>query len=369
MISFGIEEEFMLLDRESLSPVGEGATALVSLARTASLAPFAAKEYLASQVEHSSPVFTDLDTARHQLLAFRRRLGEIAAERGLVAGSTGTPFLTTAPQDLAPGDRYARVTDEVRGVGSDHQINGLHIHVAVPSRDAGVEALNRVRAWIPTLLALAGNSPFWRAEDTGFSSWRSIHLRRWGTTGCPPVFADAADYDRRIAQLVGIAGTIDVQTIAWNARLSEQHPTLEFRVFDAQLSADDSVLFAALARALVATALDEAERGIAPLDTPPELLDAGLWHAGRDGFSGLLLDPRTNELTGGPAVVRALVEAIAPRLHETGDFGLVQDGIAARLGAGNGADRQRAAYRANGTRGIRTLLESTLVPQPVLGLA
>ena len=112
-------------------------------------------------------------------------------------------------------------------------------------------------------------------------------MRRWVTGGCPPVFADAADYDRRLAALVGVGGTVDVETVAWNARLSEHYPTIEFRVFDAQLEAADSVMLAALARGLVERAIADDAEPMPAVDS--ELLDASLWHAARDGMTDQLV--------------------------------------------------------------------------------
>ena len=340
MQTFGLEEEFMLIDPGSLEPVPEAREILDSLRR--SVGTDGTKEFLASQVEHSSRVFSTLAEALADLRDFRGRLAATAAERGLAAASVGVPFQTTPYPLLTPGDRYEEVEHEFRSVVADHQVNGLHVHVHVPDREAGVRALNRVRAWIPVLLALSGNSPFWRGSDTGFCSWRSIILRRWVTAGCPPHFEDAADYDRRLRQLVGVGGTVDVETVAWNARLSEHWPTLEFRVFDAQLDAEDSVLLAALARGLVAVALDDDDSPAAP---PPELLDASLWHAARDGIGGALLHPVTGTLEPARTVVDAMVDRARQRLELSSDLEFVTEGLDRLFRDGTGAQRQRAAHQ------------------------
>lgn len=342
-MTFGLEEEFMLVDPGSLEPVPEAREILESLRRDASAGADGTKEFLASQVEHSSRVFSTLPEALTEITAFRDRLAATAAERGLGAASVGVPFQTTPYPLLTPGDRYEEVEHEFRSVVADHQVNGLHVHVHIPDRESGVRALNRVRPWIPVLLALSGNSPFWRGADTGFCSWRSIILRRWVTAGCPPVFEDAADYDRRLRQLVGVGGTVDVETIAWNARLSEHWPTLEFRVFDAQLDAADSVLLAGLARGLVATALDEDDAA-SPSAPPPELLDASLWHAARDGIDGSLVHPFTGEMVPARVVVDAMLERIRQRLEIADDLDFVTAGLDRLFRDGTGAQRQRAAH-------------------------
>jgi carboxylate-amine ligase len=250
--------------------------------------------------------------------------------------------------------RYHEIAASYRALVPDHQINGLHIHVAVPSRDAAIQAMNRLRPWLPALLALSANSPFWDGRDTGFDSWRSIHFRRWTTSGAPPHFRDAAEYDARVGMLRGVGGTTDAGTLNWGARPSERFPTVEIRVCDAQLNADATVALAALVRGLVSSE-HAAESAI-----PPELLDASLWHAARDGLSGDLVDPRTSLLSQAESVVEACVEAAAPGLELHGDAVEVASAVAEILSTGNGANRQRLAYRRGGLAGLASLLRREL---------
>ena len=133
--------------------------------------------------------------------------------------------------------------------------------------------MNQVRYFLPHLLTLSTSSPFWRGFDTGYASWRTVLLRRWTTAGLPSPFLDADDYDRRVSRMIGVGGTKDRALIAWDVRLSEHLPTIEFRMADAQLDAETSLTIAALCRALVTHALekpsttDAAARASA--DAPP----------------------------------------------------------------------------------------------------
>ena len=341
--TFGLEEEFMLVDPVTLMQRPRAEAVLARL-----IASPAAHEFLASQIEHASPVFSEVATALAELKGFRRALHETAHNQGLAVYSAGMPFQAADYPTLTDDPRYERVRESFREVIADHQVNGLHVHVAVPSREVGVRVLGRIRPWLPTLLALSGNSPFWRGVDTGFASWRTIMMRRWVTGGCPPLFADAADYDRRAAQLVGIGGTVDIETVAWNLRLSEHYPTIEFRVFDAQLDAADSVLLAALARGLVDRAV--ADEGMP--SAAPELLDAALWHAARDGLTDHLVDTATGELVPARSAVEMLVGYAA--LSES-DERFVREQLDRVWAEGNGAMRQRAAFAENGLAGLSAL--------------
>ena len=130
---------------------------------------------------------------------------------------------------------------------------------------------------------------------------------------------DAADYDARLGRLVGVGATVDTATVAWYARLSETFPTLEVRVADAQLEPAPALLLTALTRALVATGVAEAEAGAPPWSLEPELLDAALWHASRDGIRGELLGSHHPAAGAGPAGDRRAAGLRGRRTEAAGD--------------------------------------------------
>lgn len=357
MVRFGIEEEFMLLDPWRLSPVPRAESLRELLAQDAVLGEYVNHEFLASQIEFSSPICTGLDDALSHLGAFREALGSLSARYDAVAAGTGMPFDTGIDPPLTPDARYARVRSDIRAMVNDHQINAVHVHVEVEDRDAGIRALNGVRPWLPLLLALGTNSPFWKGADTGFGSWRCLLLRRWGVAGVPPHFRDAEDYASRTQRLVRSGAVLDLPTIAWGARLSEKYPTIEVRVFDAQLRAQDTVLLAALARGLVATVTAEHHTSIA--EYPHELLDAALWLAARDGTTNGIFDALSGDIVPAREAVAGLMSFIGDALDESGDRDEVERQLQRVLTHGTGAERQRAAHRASGQPGLAALFSMT----------
>lgn len=91
---------------------------------------------------------------------------------------------------------------EARLLVDEQLICGMHVHVGVPDRETGVAVLNRLRVWLPTLLALSANGPLWDGRDTGFASWRTIIFGRWPVSGPAPYFAGLADYEARADALL-----------------------------------------------------------------------------------------------------------------------------------------------------------------------
>ena len=363
--TFGIEEELQFLDPETLRPANVAADVYASLMDSPEWRDVTHKEFLASQVEHASVVFTSLDDARTALLGFRRFVADRAAELGVVAASLGTPPTTTPFPTITDVERYHRIVHEVGGVIADHQVSGLHVHVGVPDREAGIVALNAARPWMPLLTAMAANSPLWRGFDTGYDSWRTILLRRWTISGCPPSFRDAADYDRRIHRLLGIGATSDLALIAWDVRLSEHLPTIEFRMGDAQLDAESTLLIAALCRALVTHSIRRPRATHAATNesagVPPELLSAALQHSAHFGMREQVFDPLAGGLAPADEVLRRFLGMLEPDLRTVGDLEAVEEAASRLLRDGTGAERQRAAFVADGLPGVRRLLDATIV--------
>ena len=364
MATFGIEEEFQFLDPVTLRPADVGPQVYVRLRALPQWHDVTHPEFLASQVEHASTVFDRMDDARRALVGFRAAVADLAAEFGVVVASVGTPPDTTSFPSITQVDRYQRIVSTMDGVIADHQVSGLHVHVGIPSREAGVIVLNAVRPWLPLLTAMSANSPLWRGQDTGHDSWRTVLLRRWTTSGCPPAFVDAADYDRRIKRLLGIGGTVDLGVIMWDVRLSEHLPTVEFRMADAQLDAHTTLLVAALCRAFVTHSLSvpaaQSTAVAASAAVPSELLSAALLHSAHHGMRQQVFDPVTGALAPAQDCLNGLVRMLESELVDSGDAAPVRDAVARLAVDGTGAERQRAAFRHGGIQGVRRTLSTSL---------
>ncbi|MEU6665373.1 glutamate--cysteine ligase [Streptomyces sp. NPDC046727] len=351
MLTLGIEEEYLLLDPDSGLPVPKSEQVRTLARRRSGLpADELMPELLQDQVEIATPVCRTLDDATRHLTRLRRAVGAAASAVGCRPAMTGTePFPSPVPTPPTDEPHYRELAAETPRVIHEHSICGMHVHVAVPDRDQGVVALNRLRPWLPVLVALAANSPLWSGRDTGFASWRTLVYGRWPVSGPPPVFADGADYERRTQALLDARVIRGRGRLYWHARLSERHPTVEVRAMDVQVRIDEAVTLAGLTRGLVATALrEDAGKAPPPHHLPHELLTAATWHAARDGLDGDLLDPRS--LRGEPAadVVAALLDHVAAALGEAGDLDRVTTGVRRLLDEGNGAHRQRRALRTGG---------------------
>jgi carboxylate-amine ligase len=223
------------------------------------------------------------------------------------------------------------------------------VHVGITSADEGVAVLDRIGPWLAVLLALSANSPFWQGRDTSYASFRYQAWGRWPTAGPTEPFGTAEAYWKTVRQMTGTGTLLDSGMVYFDARLSEHYPTLEVRIADVCLHADDAVLIAALCRALVDT---EARRWQAGAGVPrqrTEMLRLAAWRASRSGLDDVLLDPRTGQPEQAATVAKALLDHVRDALDEAGDTAAVSDLLAAVLARGNGAAFQRSVYGGDGS--------------------
>ncbi|GAB3532734.1 glutamate--cysteine ligase [Arthrobacter tecti] len=365
MTTLGIEEEYLLLDPVSGLPVFN-ATEVQELLESGDTVTGEdiQRELLSCQIETATPVCETLTEAEESLLNFRRQLSAAARKAGVRASGTATaPRIEEGYPQLTDKQRYHELKSSARGIVADQFVNGLHVHVGIPDKETGVQALNRIRIWLPIITALSTNSPYWLDRDSGFASWRTVHYRRWPVQGCPPIFADTEDYERRIQRLVDTGVIIDRGVLTWVARLSDHYPTLEVRTADAQLEAQDSVLLAGLIRGLVSTAVQEALDCVPYPDPDPELLDAAQWQAARQGLGDVVVNPLTGKLVPAREQVDRLLEHIGPALDDAGDTHWIQSGLKTAWERGTGAERQRRAMQQSGMTGLIDLYTETLIAE------
>jgi len=185
----------------------------------------------------------------------------------------------------------------------------------------------------------------------------------------PPVTADAAEYDAVLGEAVEGGHAVDAGSVYWLARLSSTYPTVEIRVADTGLTVADTILTAALCRALVATALEDEHAGRPPGEpVDEEQLVRSLDAAARYGLRGMLLDPESRAETVGGLVLHRLVQRLTPALARAGDLAAVDELLRHRMRQRSGASRQRAMRRRVGTEDFVAALVDATLPRQSRGL-
>lgn len=350
MRTFGIEEEFFLLDQVTKAPARPDPVTARTLLAIGAESGGTQQELLACQVENATPVCTTAFEAESSLTSYRVELARTTSGLGLMPISTGTlPVMPEETAQVSDNERYRRIQAFVPGICAEQYVSGLHVHVSIPDAESGIAALNSLRRWLPLLCAIGANSPYWRGADTGFASWRTIRYRQWSVQGIQPHFKSARDYYKRLSAVLASDVVLDSGHISWAARLSSKYPTVEVRVADAQLRAGDTVVLALLVRALVQASQDEAPAGDTIL---PEALDLALWQSAKHGLAGPQLDPVTQHRMAARAAVENLLDHIGPALAANNDTSYVTQGLDQLLCTGTGAERQRRSFEQGGISGL-----------------
>jgi glutamate---cysteine ligase / carboxylate-amine ligase len=357
MTTIGVEEEYLLLDPVTGLPVPladkvRASAGLGRLVADQEVQP----ELLQAQVEVATPVCATLEEAGGHLLRLRHAVGAAAEAHGCRIAACGTPPVRHGhPVAVTESARYRAMLTQAPQLVAEQLVNGMHVHVAVPSRETGVQVLDRIRVWLPTLTAISANSPMWDGGDTGFASWRTLIFSRWPVSGMPPYFRDAADYDRRVDRLLESGLISDTGQLYWQARLSSRYPTVEVRCTDVQLRVDDAVMLAGIVQGLVDTATADTSAGVPAPECAPELLQAAMWHAARHGLSDTLIDPVGGRRRAGD-VLYELLRHVDGALQASGTTRQVTALVHRLLQNGTGADRQRAALADGGPRAVTDLI-------------
>jgi carboxylate-amine ligase len=355
MRSIGVEEELLLVDgrtgrpRNVASEVIRAAEArdVQNPAPSDDSGGSLGHELHQTQVETDTPPLESLPALDHALRAWRERARSAALEVGARVVATGTSPLAGDTR-VERTERYDAMAQRYGLVIAEQLVCGCHVHVEVAGDEEGVGVLDRIRTWVPLLLAISANSPWSQSVDTAYESYRSQMQARWPSSGALPVLGTPTAYRSYVDAMLATDVPIDQAMVYTDARLSALHPTVEIRTADVCLDVQDTVVVAALARALVETAAREWADGVAAPDVPAPLLRLASWRAGRYGLTGELVHPPTGGTRPAPDVIESLLDHVRDALDDAGDLDHVSRGLARVLEEGTGARRQRELLEAAG---------------------
>jgi carboxylate-amine ligase len=343
----GIEEEFLLVDPETRKVSPRSQSVLQHTHGDEDADEDIDKELFLHQLETRTPPAAGLGELREHVVRQRRTAAEAAERAGVVTAASGTGPLASGEPRVTPVDRYLSMLETYGETARVAGICGMHVHVAVESDEEGVAVIDQLRPWLPVVLAISANSPYVDGRDSGYHSWRSQLWSRWPSAGPTEPFGSIGNYREVCRRLIASGAALDPAMVYFDARLSENHPTVEVRTSDVCTDPDDAVLVAALVRGLVMRAVvDDAEECPVPV-WRAELLRAAHWRAARYGLANRLVSPATGEAAPAREVLSLLFETVREQLEVCGDVDLVRDGLE-RLLAGGGASRQHAAYERSG---------------------
>ena len=359
MRTFGVEEELLIVDPDSGEPLALADALLAGRKLAADDAPVKPRllqkhgtatadddemglsaELKLEQIETQTRPCLDYEELLRQIRAGRAMADEAAQRQGARVAALATSPLALSSH-TTPDPRYARMLERFGLTAQEQLTCGFHVHTYIESPDEGVAVLDRIRDKLAVLIALSANSPFWNGVQTGFESYRTQAWNRWPSSGPSAIYGSLSSYRRVVTRLLDSGVVLDEGMIYFDARLSRNHPTVEVRVADVCLRAEDAALIAVLVRALVESAGREWRDDVEPAPVPTVLLRMAAWQASNFGLRGELLDFGSFRPAPAADVARSLVDFLEPVLSENGEIDFARQGVEEIIARGTGAAEQR----------------------------
>jgi carboxylate-amine ligase len=295
-------------------------------------------------VEVGTGVCKNIQEAREHVVKLRRHMVTLAKSHGLRLAAAAThPFADWREQEIYPDPRYHEIVEDMQTVARANLIFGLHVHIGLEDRETAIQLMNAARYFIPHILALSTNSPFWSGIKTGLKSYRCKVFDKFPRTNIPDYFPSWGEYERFIGLLTKTHCIDNAKKIWWDIRPHPFFNTLEFRVCDLPMRADETIALAALIQATVAKLykLYSANQGFRLYRRA--LLMENKWRATRYGIDGKLIDfGKQTEVPFG-SLAEEYLAFVDDVLDELGSREEIEY-IRTILRDGTGADRQLRVF-------------------------
>jgi len=353
--TLGIEEEYQTIDPETRDLRSHIATEMLAKGKLR-LEERVKAEMHQAVIEVGTRICSNIQVAQEDLFDLRRNMIALAEEHNLVlvAGATH-PFADWRVQEIYPDPRYAQVVEDLQLVARANLIFGLHVHVGIEDREMQIQIMNAVRGFLPHLLALSVNSPFWCGRKTGVKSVRSTIFKRFPRTQIPDLFRSWHEYQRFVDLLVRTNCIDDAKKIWWDVRPHAHFKTLEFRICDIPSRMEETIMIAALVQALVCKLRRLVESNLSFRVYERAVIMENKFRALKRGLDGHMIafdlkaERPTRELT---AEILDFVDDVVDELGTREEMAFLRTW--AREGD-TGADRQIAVWEA--THDLRAVVD------------
>jgi carboxylate-amine ligase len=334
-LTVGVEEEFSILDPETLELVPRYEELRAACDADPSLREAVAGELISSEIEVISGAGQNLAEALSNQRERRRALFELARSHDAKLGATGThPWADYRNQPIIDTEHYRRVEDGLKYVAWRNNTFSLHVHVGVNDLDRAVKVCDRLRPVLPQLLAVSANSPYLDGRDSGLHSARTQSFTKsFPRCGIPDAFGGWDAYRRYVEFLLATNSIVEFTQVWWSVRPHFSFGTVEVRICDVQANAQESDALASLMVACIAQTMRDLDEGVPFEDPAPRLIEENMWRAIRFGLDGKLIDLGSAKEFPARGAIERLAEWTDPVRSELG--------IGLSFPERNGAQRQR----------------------------
>jgi len=346
-LNIGIEEEYQTIDPTTRDLRSHIQAEIIQKGKTL-LAERVKPEMHQSVIEIGTGVCPNIKEAKAEIRSIRQQIIGLARQNGLRLAAAGThPFAQWRDQEIYPDDRYRMIVEDMKMVARANLIFGLHVHIGIEDRETAIQIMNAARYFLPHILALSANSPFWQGMDTGLRSYRCKVFDKFPRTNIPDLYSSWSEFENYVNLLIKTNCMDNAKKIWWDIRPHPNFPTLEFRICDIPMRVDETIAIAALCQAIVAKLYRLHEQNLSFRHYSRALIMENKWRAARYGLGGKLIDfGKQSEVP-----VRDLIYEILEFVNDvTGELDSKEEiaYITRILDEGNGADRQLRVFGETG---------------------
>jgi glutamate---cysteine ligase / carboxylate-amine ligase len=346
-LNIGIEEEYQTIDAETRDLRSHIHAEIVQKGKTL-LAERVKPEMHQSVIEIGTGVCRNIKDAKEEIISIRREIVKLARRHGLRVAAGGThPFAKWSQQEIYPDERYRTIVEDMKMVARANLIFGLHVHIGVEDRETAIQIMNGARYFLPHLLALSTNSPFWQGMETGLRSYRCKVFDKFPRTNIPDLYSSWAEFEQYVNLLIKTNCIDDAKKIWWDIRPHPHFPTLEFRICDIPMRVEETIAIAALCQAIIAKLYRLHRQNLSFRHYSRALIMENKWRAARYGLDGKLIDFGKQREVPVRDLIREILEFVGEEVGELGS-GEEMSYIAKILDEGSGADRQLKVFAETG---------------------
>jgi glutamate---cysteine ligase / carboxylate-amine ligase len=338
--TLGAEEELWLADPETTRLAG-GAQKILARAPEGHYTG----ELIDCEIESNTGVHEEPSGVLRDLVERRRHLLDEAERLGRLLGTSGThPVGDWREQEIIDQPHYRRLEVKLGWLIKRNNTFALHTHYAVRGREKVIYLYNRLREYVPHMLALSVNSPFWQGEITDMQSSRVlIFSRSIHRAGLPDPLNSWDEYADYVDYVVRSGAVQKLGEIWWDVRPAPQLSTIELRACDAQTAPWRTEALVALTAALCDSLKEEYESGEKKPIRPTREIEENKWSAQRYGLEGEFVEHDTHESIATRKVLNWWLESLETRT------GRDLSAVGRILSKPTEADRQLEVWRETGS--------------------
>jgi len=294
-LTIGIEEEYMICNSSTyeLENVADKVIPLIEN----DLKDRYSYELILSEIESNTSICHTVREAVNEVSELRRYINSLCNNFNCSIGISGThPTSKPNDQKFVDNNSYRWVKDQLNYYALRNLTFSQHVHIGIPNKKYFIPVLNSLRRWIPSLLAISTNSPFFEGVKTGMLSSRTFQFGSFPRTNIADYINDYDSFMNIYNKYKSMESIMLPRHIWWKIRPHIDYGTIEFRICDAQRNLENVSLIAAISQALVYQSIQDYEKNTLHQSFNLDLLNDGLWKASRFDHNAYLYDEPTDQI-------------------------------------------------------------------------